>query len=229
MSDPAIAPATDPHAGQETLEGGAPLATARAAAILIHGRGSTALNILGLKGAIDPGEVAFFAPQAAGNTWYPYPFTAPLRLNEPYLGSALQRIDDLVSRIAAEGVPTEHILIAGFSQGACLSLEYVARTQRRLGGVAALSGGLIGPPDLEREATPGAKAGLPVFIGCGDLDDHIGLDAIERSAGFFEAAGAELDLRIYQGMPHMIVQDELDAVRAMLAAITTPIDDDNDA
>lgn len=219
MSDPAVAPATDPHAGQETLEGGAPLAAARAAVILIHGRGSTALNILRLKDAIDPGDVAFLAPQAAGNTWYPYPFTAPLRMNEPYLGSALKRIDDLVSRIEADGVPAARILIAGFSQGACLSLEYVARTERRLGGVAALSGGLIGPPDLAREPRAGAMAGLPVFIGCGDLDAHIGLDAIERSAVFFEAAGADVDLRIYQGMPHMIVQDELDAVQAMLAGI----------
>jgi phospholipase/carboxylesterase len=211
------------------LEGGAPLATARAAAILVHGRGSTALNILRLKDAIDPGDVAFFAPQAASNTWYPYPFTAPLRMNEPYLGSALQRIDELVNQIEAGGVPSERILIAGFSQGACLSLEYVARTERRLGGVAALSGGLIGPPDVDREPSPNAKAGLPVFIGCGDLDAHIGLDAVERSAAFFEAAGSEVDLRIYQGMPHMIVQDELDAVQALLTTIAHPATPGNDS
>ncbi len=220
MSDPAITPATDPHAGQETLEGGASLATARAATILVHGRGSTALNILRLKDAIDPGDVAFFAPQAASNTWYPYPFTVPTRMNEPWLGSALKRIDDLVARIVESGVPSGGVLIAGFSQGACLTLEYAARTDRRLGAVAALSGGLIGPPDLQREAVPGSKVGLPVFIGCGDIDEHIGLDAVERSAAFFDTAGATVDLRIYQGMPHMIVQDELDAVRAQLAALT---------
>lgn len=223
-----ITQTSDPHAGTQTMEGGAPLATARAAAILIHGRGSTVLNILRLKDAIDPGDVAFLAPQAAGNTWYPYPFTAPLPMNEPYLSSALKRIDDLVDRIVDGGVPSDRILILGFSQGACLGLEYAARTERRLGGVAALSGGLIGPAGTARATTPGSKDGLPVFIGCGDIDEHIGLDAVQRSAAHFEAAGATVDLRIYQGMPHMLVKDELDAVQAMLAAIANPMAPGND-
>ncbi len=210
----------DPHGNQPVLHTGSPLAEARAAAILIHGRGSSADDIMRLVPTIDPGGVAYLAPQAAGNSWYPHRFLSPVAQNEPYLTSALAVIDALLGEIAVAGVGPTRTLLLGFSQGACLSLEYAARSEERLGAVAGLSGALIGPLDAARPPFGPAVAGLPVFLGCGDADDHIGLPYLERTAQLLTDAGAAVDLRVYEGMPHTINRDEVEAVRQQLAILT---------
>ena len=206
--------------GSAPLHAGAPLAEANAAAILIHGRGSSADDIIRLVPNIDPGGVAYLAPPAPGNTWYPHRFLVPVDQNEPHLSRALARIDTLLDEITAAGIGTEKTLLLGFSQGACLALEAAARSPRRLGAVAGLSGALIGPIEAERPPLSPAVAGLPVFLGCGDVDDHIPLPYLERTTELLREAGAAVDLRVYQGMPHTINRDEVEAVRQQLAVLT---------
>jgi len=206
----------DPHAGQPVLRIGPPLAEARLAVVAIHGRGASAEDILGLAGEITAPDVAFFAPQAAGFTWYPHSFLTPIAQNEPYLTSALEFIAALVGDIVGEGVPHERIGIMGFSQGACLSLEFAARHARPYAAVIALSGGLIGPPGTPREYR-GSMDGTPVFLGCSDIDPHIPVERVHESAEIFQRLGAIVDERIYPRMGHTINADELGAVRALLA------------
>lgn len=153
-----------PHIGDRIVATGCPLGEAKAAMILVHGRGAPAEDILGLAGELDRPDMAFLAPQATGYTWYPYSFMAPMEQNEPGLSSGLALIGDLVERLALEGIPPERTVLLGFSQGACLSLEYAARNAKRFGGVVALSGGLIGPPGAPREYA-GTLDGTPVFLG----------------------------------------------------------------
>ena len=210
----------DPHANEPVLHSGAPVAEAQAAAILIHGRSSSAQDILRLVPTIDPGGVAYLAPQAASNSWYPHRFLAPVTQNEPYLSSALAVIDALLDEITVAGLGTAKTLLLGFSQGACLALEAAARGGRRLGAVAGLSGALIGPIDATRSPLAATVSGLPVFLGCGDVDDHIPLSHLNHTASLFREAGATVDLRVYRGMTHTINRDEVEAVRQQLAVLT---------
>jgi phospholipase/carboxylesterase len=203
--------------GQRVLEGGEPLNSARAAMILLHGRGATAEDIMTIAfDAQAPGWV-YFAPQAAGSAWYPNPFTAPIESNEPYLSAALDMISNLVERIEAS-VPAHRMMLLGFSQGACLALEWAARHARRYGAIAGLSGGLIGPDGTARDY-PGGFDGTPVFLGCSDVDPYIGKDRVEEAAKVFERMGAAVDLRLYPGMGHLVNGDELAALRDLTAAI----------
>ncbi len=198
-----------PHQGQQILTAGRPLAGAEAAMILIHGRGASAYDIMGLGTELAGESFTLLAPQAAGSSWYPYSFLAPIANNEPYLSSALQTIGDLVSQIEAAGIPADKIILAGFSQGACLASEFAARNARRYGGLLAFSGGLIGPPDTPR-SYPGSLAGTPVFIGCSDIDAHIPLARVQETTAVLTNLGAQVTEKIYPGMAHTIVQDELD-------------------
>jgi predicted esterase len=207
--------ALDPHADQPVLRYGPPPSKARLTVILLHGRGDSADGILGLAQALAATDVAYLAPEAAGRTWYPYSFLAPLEQNEPYLGSALRVIGRLVETLAQQDVPPARIVFMGFSQGACLSLEYAARNARAYAGVVGLSGGLIGPPGTPRAYT-GALDGTPVFLGCSDVDAHIPLERVEESAEVFRRMGADVDARIYPRMGHTVNADELAAVNALL-------------
>lgn len=214
---------TNPHENTRVLQHGAPIEAAQTAVILIHGRGATAEGMLrlayGLSEGLDaPETVAFLAPQAAGNVWYPYRFIAPLEQNEPWLSSALGAIDRLIDSLTDAGIPNERIMLAGFSQGACLSLEYAARGSRRIGAVAGFSGGLIGPVD-EPHAPLADVNDLPVFLGSGTIDDHVSPDQVRESGRLFEEAGAKVDLRIYEGMTHIINDDEIAAVSAMINSL----------
>ena len=191
---------------------------ARAAAMLLHGRGGTASGILALAAATDRPDVAWLAPQAAGNEWYPHSFLAPLEANEPWLGEALDRVGSLVERLAAEGVPPENVLLIGFSQGGCLAVEFTARNPRHYGGVAALAGGLIGPPGTPREY-PGSLAGTPVFLGCSDRDPHIPLERVDETAEVLARMGADVTKRIYPGLGHTVNDDEIDHLRGMVDAV----------
>jgi predicted esterase len=205
----------DPHAGQPVLRHGPSPTDARLTVILLHGRGDSAEGILGLARALEPGDVAYLAPEAAGRTWYPYSFLAPIEQNEPNLSSALRVIDSLVSALGEQGVPPERIVFMGFSQGACLSLEYAGRHARRYAGVAGLSGGVIGPPGTPRDYA-GSFDGTPVFLGCSDVDPHIPIERVEETAHVFDRLGAAVDARIYTGMGHTVNADELAAVNSLL-------------
>jgi predicted esterase len=207
---------SDPHADARVLHAGAPIAGARLVVILLHGRGASAEDILGLSREVRAADVAFLAPQAAGHTWYPHTFLAPIPENEPNLTSALRLIATSIDSLATQGVPAERVALMGFSQGACLSLEFVARHARRYAAVAALSGGLIGPPGTPRDYA-GSLDGTPVFIGCSDVDAHIPLERVHESTAVLRRLGASVDERIYPGMGHTIARDELDAVNALLA------------
>jgi len=191
---------------------------ARGCLVLIHGRGSTAASIIELGNAVCPPGIAMVAPQAEGHTWYPHSFLRPTEMNEPKLSSAIASVDRIVSQVIEGGIAAERLAILGFSQGACLTLEYAIRNPRRYGGLFALSGGLIGPPGTQWP-TDAQLEGTPVFIGCSDIDDHVPLARVNESADVFRRAGAAVDERIYPGMAHTVNADEAGAVRQILRAM----------
>jgi predicted esterase len=205
----------DPHAGQRILHRGPQPQQARVTMIVVHGRGADADDILSLAAELRMSDVAYLAPQAAGNTWYPYSFLSPLEKNEPHLTSALTLIAQLVSTLNGQGISSERIGFMGFSQGACLSLEFAARNARRYAAVIGLSGGLIGPPGTPRDYS-GSLDGTPVFLGCSDVDPHIPLERVHETAEVLKTLEGRVDERIYRGMGHTVNGDELKAVTALL-------------
>ncbi|GAB4442842.1 MAG: dienelactone hydrolase family protein [Anaerolineae bacterium] len=208
----------DPHAGQPVLTTGRPLDEAGAAMILVHGRGATAESILTLAQELPNPEFAYLAPQAAYNAWYPQRFIAPFAANEPFLSAALAKVGAVLAQVEAAGIPPERIVLGGFSQGACLALEFAARNPRRYGGLVALSGGLIGPLG-HKFSYDGSLDGTPVFIGCSDSDFHIPVERVHESAEVLAGLGGQVDKRIYPGMGHTVNMDEIEAVRQLLAAV----------
>ncbi|MCC6905865.1 MAG: dienelactone hydrolase family protein, partial [Anaerolineae bacterium] len=172
----------------------------------------------GLASALEQPDFVYLAPQAAGNTWYPYSFLYPIEQNQPGLDSGLLTIADLLTGLERRGLPAERVMLLGFSQGACLAQEFAARNARRYGGIVGLSGGVIGPDGTPRHY-PGSLAGTPVLIGCSDIDPHIPLRRVEETAEVFTRLGAQVDKRIYPGMGHTVNQDEVDAIRAMMTAL----------
>ncbi|WP_226012983.1 alpha/beta hydrolase [Halomicrobium salinisoli] len=205
-----------PHAGQPVRTAGADLDDADAAVVAVHGRGARAESVLSLSGEFDVDGVAYLGPQAARNTWYPNRFVAPIEDNEPHLSSALSFVDETVQRAVEAGISRERIVLLGFSQGACLASEYVARNPRRWGGLAAFSGGLIGPPGTEFEYD-GDLDGTSAFVGCSDSDPHIPEERVHETTEALEALGADVTERLYPGMGHTINQDETEFVAGMLA------------
>ncbi len=206
--------ANGPHQGQLLLQQGKPLNEVKAAMILVHGRGATAQSILELATVLPHPEMAYVAPQAQGNTWYPYSFLAPIE-NQPGLDSGLQAVADAVAQVEAAGIPTDKIIIGGFSQGACLASEFVARNARRYGGLLVFSGGLIGPPGTPRNYD-GSLDGTPVFIGCSDVDFHIPVERVEETAVTLTNLGAIVNKKIYPNMGHTIIQDEIDEAQKIV-------------
>ena len=216
-SDNTTTSRADPHAGAQVAHAGAALAGARGAVVMIHGRGATAESILSLAADIRVPGLAFLAPQAEGGAWYPLSFLAPTERNEPYLSSALATVGRTIASAEEAGVSRGRIFLLGFSQGACLATEWMARHPRRYGGLFALSGGLIGD-QLAPEGYTGRFDGMPVFFGCSDIDAHIPASRVEDSARVFEAMGAEVDLRLYPGMGHTVNADEIGAVAGIIEA-----------
>ncbi len=206
------------HEGQPLFVRGVRLNEAHAAMILIHGRGASAESILTLAEEFDQPGFAYIAPQAAGGTWYPYRFLEPPQRNEPFLSSALGIISGLLKRLNDSGLPNEKIILLGFSQGACLTLEFAARNAMRYGGVAGLSGGLIGDDETPRDY-PGTLDGTPVFLGCSDVDFHIPVERVDLSAEVLEKLGGSVTQRIYPGMGHTVNADEISNVNEMMKTV----------
>jgi phospholipase/carboxylesterase len=205
----------DPHQGQPVYTAGAPLDEASIAVVMVHGRGASAADILSLAGEIEQPGVTFLAPEAVGSQWYPYRFIEPVQVNEPWLSSALNLLDQIMSHLDKSGIPVEKTILLGFSQGACLAVEYAARHPRRYGGVAVLSGGLIGADD-ELGPYQGSFDGTPIFFGCSDVDPHIPAARVGISADAVQKMGAQVTMRLYPGMGHLVNQDEINFVRTML-------------
>ena len=206
---------TGPHQDQPLVTVGPPVDEADVALVLVHGRGATAQSIVTSMQRLGRDGVAMLAPQAARNTWYPHSFLEPVERNEPGRSSGLQAVGDAVATVTDAGIPAEKVVVLGFSQGACLASEFVARNPRRYGGVVAFSGGLIGetvdPDDYE-----GDLAGTPAFLGCSDVDPHIPVERVDVTATVFERLGAEVEKRIYEGMGHGVNEDELSYVAGMV-------------
>ena len=217
MSDPT---SLSPHRGQPVRFAGQPLERARAAMLMLHGRGARAEDILSLADQFAQPEFAYLAPQAADNTWYPNRFLVPMEENEPWLSSALEFVGNVLNQIIAAGIPCERTILLGFSQGACLTLEFAARNARRYGGVVGLSGALIGPDDAPRDYQ-GSLAGTPVFLGCSDVDFHVPKERVDETAVIMRKLGGDVTERLYPGLGHTVNQDEIDFVRGMMKHTVT--------
>ena len=204
-----------PHRNQPVLQRGRGLDSVQAAVVLVHGRGGSATDILSLAVELDFPELAYLAPEAAGHTWYPYSFLAPIEQNQPWLNSALSLVGETVKRATAAGIPQSKVAIVGFSQGACLATEFVARNAARYGGLIAFTGGLIGPPGT-RFIYSGELSGTPCFLGAGDPDPHVPWQRVEKSASVLSALGAAVTLRRYPGLPHTINEDEIEQAKNIL-------------
>lgn len=198
-----------PHQGQNIAQGGPDLKNAKAAMIMIHGRGASAESIIGLANEFNHrDQITFLAPQANGSTWYPYSFLAPTNQNQPGLNSGLKAIFDLVQKVENAGITKENIFILGFSQGACLATEFVARHPAKYAGVIALSGGLIGDA-VNPNNYSGELDQTPVFLGCSDIDPHIPKERVDETKEVFTKLGASVTKKIYPGMGHLVNEDEI--------------------
>jgi predicted esterase len=194
---------------------GPPPEQAAATLILVHGRGATGEGMLSVMDELRVPALAALAPQAAGRTWYPQSFLAPLAANQPFLDAALAGLEQVVTALLARDMASDRIGLLGFSQGACLVCEFAARHARRYGAVIALTGGLIGPDGTPRNY-PGSFAGTPVFLAGSDLDPHVPFGRVRETEQVFTRMGARVEVRRYPGMAHTISADELDVCRAYL-------------
>jgi phospholipase/carboxylesterase len=208
-----------PHRNQPVLTRGQTPAKARGSVILLHGRGASAEDILGLVDELQIPDLAYLAPDAAGHAWYPYSFLAPIERNEPWLTSALELVGTVLEKLEESGISPDRVAFLGFSQGACLATEFVARNPTRYAGLMALTGGLIGPEGKEFRY-PGDLAGTPCFLGSGDPDPHVPWERVKESASALGALGGDVTLKRYPGMPHTVSQDEISEVRKILSART---------
>lgn len=204
-----------PHGNQPVKTSGADPDRAPAAMVLLHGRGATADGILSLGTRLDRPGLALFAPQAADQTWYPRSFLADRTVNQPHLDSALRRIDKLVDEISDHGIDADRLILAGFSQGACLAVEFAARHPRRYGGVVAFTGGLIGP-EISADDYPGSLASTPVFLGSSDPDPHVPVQRVEQTESILEQMEADVTTRLYPQMGHTINNEELSFARRIV-------------
>ncbi|GAA0222491.1 alpha/beta hydrolase [Haladaptatus pallidirubidus] len=204
-----------PHAGQPVATTGATIDDADTAMVLIHGRGATAESILELSQEFQHPEIAYLAPQASGNTWYPQPFLAPVETNQPSLSSALALLETILFALETVGIAPDRTFLLGFSQGACLTTEFVARNATRYGGVAGFSGGLIGPDGTPREYE-GSLDGTPVYLGCSDRDPHIPVKRVHETREVLRELDGDVTEQIFEGMGHGVIPEEIDHVSEMI-------------
>lgn len=194
---------------------GKPLTEAKKALIMIHGRGAGAEDILSLSSHLNVADFALLAPQATNNTWYPQSFLAPPAQNEPWLSSALDVISKLVTEVEQAGISKENIFFLGFSQGACLTLEFVTRNAARYGGAVAFTGGLIGD-QIYKENYKGDFGQMPIFIGSSDPDFHVPVQRVRESTAILKSMGADATEKIYPQMGHTINHDEIKQVNHLM-------------
>jgi predicted esterase len=213
-----IVKAHSPHANGEIFTAGPEPEKATGTMVLLHGRNASAHDMIALHREINDQRFAAMAPQAALNTWYPNSFLAPLEANQPWLDSALERVESIVAELLSRKVESERIVVMGFSQGACLTLEFAARHPRRYGAIIGLTGGLIGPAGTPRKYA-GSLSGTPVFLGSGDPDSHVPFERVRETEQVLKKMGATVELRRYAGMGHGINEDEIDACRKLLNLI----------
>jgi phospholipase/carboxylesterase len=202
---------------KQIITAGTPLAQAKGALVMLHGRGSTARNIVSLASEFSLIDFAVLAPQATNQSWYPYSFMAPVEENQPSLDSALDMIAQTVEAIIAAGISADKIYFAGFSQGACLTLEYIARNAQRFGGAVAFTGGLVGE-ELQMSNYKGDFAGTPILISTGDPDPHVPLSRVEESVTVLKNLGAEVTLKVFKGRPHTILREEIELANQLVFA-----------
>ena len=200
---------------KEIITAGKKITEAKKALIMLHGRGASAEDILQLKSYLNVEEFAILAPQATNSTWYPYSFLAPRDQNEPWLSSAINLITDLVGDINTAGIPKDHIYFLGFSQGACLTLEYVARNAGKWGGAAAFTGGLIGDK-IYPETYSGDFQGTPIFIGTSNPDPHVPVERVKETTSLLTKMNASVTEKVYQNMGHTISEDEIDKANQLV-------------
>ena len=212
-----------PHANQPVVHAGAPLDSADGVIVMVHGRNASPQNILSLAEAIDRPNFACVAPAAAGGTWYPFSFIAPREQNEPWLSSALEVLATVVDGLILLGFPPEKIVLLRFSQGACLSSEFVIRHPRRYGGLCALSGALIGAPGTVWDDVTASLDGMPVFLGCSDIDAHIPAARVLESEKVFARLAAHVTRKLYPGMGHLVNDDEILEVQTILDEVLSSI------
>ena len=207
-----------PHGGEPVVAAGARLGTSPVVMIMVHGRNAAPANILDLVPSFERPDITYLAPAAAGRTWYPYSFMAEREKNEPGLSSGLWVLEHLVQDVVARGIRKDHIVLLGFSQGACLTSEFAVRHADRYGGVILYSGGLIGEPGTTWEY-PGPFNGTPIFLGCSDVDAHVPKTRVDESAAVFTRMGAEVTERIYPGMGHTVNDDEIAFTKSLLSSL----------
>jgi phospholipase/carboxylesterase len=205
----------DPHRDGPVRQFGTPLAEAFGAVVLLHGRGGSAEDILSLARDLYVPQLAYLAPQAVGNSWYPNSFLAPVEQNEPWLTSALRKVETVMQMANGAGISADRVVIGGFSQGACLATEFVASHPRRYAGLIAFTGGLIGPPGANL-THPGDLAGTPVFFGSGDPDPHVPWRRVQESARSLSEMGAAVTTRRYENRPHTISTEEIDFAKKLV-------------
>ena len=194
---------------------GSKLGEAERVLVMLHGRGANAEDILSMADYLNVQTFTLLAPQATGNTWYPNSFLAPPYTNEPWLSSAISLIEDITDDITAKGIDYNHIFFLGFSQGACLTLEYVTRNAKRYGGVIAFTGGLIGDRIYEQNYT-GDFGSTPVFIGTSDPDPHVPVQRVHDSVKILKEMNAQVTEKIYKNMGHTINEDEIEIVNNLI-------------
>ncbi|WP_312136141.1 alpha/beta hydrolase [Sphingobacterium sp.] len=200
---------------QKNILQGGNTSNAKKALIMLHGRGGSAQDILSLAEHLNVKDYLLLAPQATNHTWNPHSFMAEVASNQPYLDSALALVSETVKEALSQGIEAENIYFLGFSQGACLTLEYVARHAQRYGGAVAFTGGLIGD-EIYKENYQGDFAGTPIFIGTSDPDFHVPVSRVQESTRLLEEMGAQVTEKIYPGMPHTIVADEIEVVNEIV-------------
>lgn len=200
---------------ENTITAGTPLAEAKKALIMIHGRGAAAKDILSLSRHLNVDGFALAAPQAQGNSWYPLSFLAKPEDNEPHLSRALDTLTALVAEIEAQGIEKSNIYFLGFSQGACLVSEFTARNAAKYGGIVIFTGGLIGD-QIYAENYGGNFNGTHVFMGTSNPDFHVPVARVNDTAALFKSMGANVTVKVYDNMPHTIVQDEIDMANQLI-------------
>ena len=211
-------PFKGPHQGLPPAEHGASLSRAKAAMVLVHGRGATAQSMFPLADELAQPDFHYRALQAHNHTWYPNSFLVPKEQNQPGISSVIQVLYVVLEDLTAAGIPDEKVILLGFSQGACLASEFAARHPQKLGGVVAFSGGLIGP-DIDASNYSGSMEQTPVFLGCSDVDPHIPKERVDKTGEIFDKLNADVTKRIYEGMGHTVNEDEIKAVRGMMVNV----------